>query len=67
MEPQEMEIIIDKDGQKNITVNGVHGTGCLALTKSLEDAVGVVEEREHTAEYYEQVSVTDEYQRLGSR
>jgi hypothetical protein len=38
----------------------VKGEGCMGLTKNIENAVGTVEEREYTAEYYEQpVSVSD--------
>ena len=54
MDMQELEITIDKEGKVQVTVRGVHGEGCLALTKNIENAVGTVEEREYTAEYYEQ-------------
>jgi hypothetical protein len=60
MEMQELEITIDKEGRVQVAVRGVKGEGCLAITKNIENAVGTVEEREHTAEYYEQpVSVSD--------
>jgi hypothetical protein len=54
MEMQELEITIGKDGRMTVAVRGVHGEGCLALTKNLENAVGTVEERTCTAEFYEQ-------------
>jgi hypothetical protein len=60
MEMQELEITIDKEGRVQIAVRGVKGEGCLGLTKNIENSVGTVEEREYTAEYYEQpVSVSN--------
>jgi len=60
MEMKELEITIDKEGRVQVAVRGVQGEGCLGLTKNIENAVGTVEEREYTAEYYEQpVSVSD--------
>ena len=67
MEMQEMEITIDNEGRIQVKVNGAHGSDCLALTKNLEEAVGVVEQREYTAEYYEQPAHAQEHQRLGIR
>ena len=54
MDMQELEITIDKEGRVQVAVRGIRGEGCLALTKNIENAVGTVEEREYTAEYYEQ-------------
>jgi hypothetical protein len=54
MDMQELEITIDREGKVQVAVRGVHGEGCLALTKNIENAVGTVEEREYTGEYYEQ-------------
>lgn len=54
MEMKEIEITIDKDGHVKVGVRGVQGEGCLALTRNIENAVGTVEEREYTTEYYEQ-------------
>jgi hypothetical protein len=60
MEMQELEITIDKEGKVKVAVRGVQGEGCLAITKNIENAVGTVEEREYTPEYYEQpVTVSD--------
>jgi hypothetical protein len=53
MEMQELEITIDKDGKVKVAVHGIHGEDCLAITKNLENAVGMVENRTYTAEYYE--------------
>jgi hypothetical protein len=63
MEMQELEITIDKDGRVQVRVAGVHGEGCLTLTKNIEDAVGTVDERKFTAEYYEQPVEVSGYQR----
>jgi hypothetical protein len=63
MEMREIEITIDKDGRVQVGVQGVHGEGCLALTKNIELAVGTVEVREYTAEYYEQPVEVSEYQK----
>ena len=54
MEMQELEITIDRNGNVQVAVKGVHGDGCLALTKNIENAAGVVEERRYTSEFYEQ-------------
>ena len=54
MNLEEIEIVIDKDGQVHIQVRGVKGTACLELTKDLEAALGgQVESREMTPEAYE--------------
>jgi len=60
MEMKELEIIIDKNGRVQVAVRGVHGERCREQTKDLEEAIGTVEERNYTAEYYEQpVEVRD--------
>jgi len=40
MEIQEIEIIIDKNGEVKIQVHGTSGTTCLDLTADLEAALG---------------------------
>jgi len=60
MEMQELEITIDKEGRVQVAVRGVKGEGCTGITKNIENAVGTVEDRHCTAEYYEQpVTVSD--------
>ncbi len=54
MEMQELEITIDREGRVQVAVRGVAGEGCLGVTKNIENAVGTVEKREYTGEYYEQ-------------
>jgi Protein of unknown function (DUF2997) len=54
MDLEEIEVIIDKDGNVRIEVRGVKGTACLDLTRDLEAALGgEVELREMQPEAYE--------------
>ncbi|MCE1255066.1 MAG: DUF2997 domain-containing protein [Anaerolineae bacterium] len=46
MDVQEIEVVIDKNGQVNIQVRGVKGTACLDITREMEEALGnLVQER----------------------
>ena len=47
-----------QDGTVEETVSGVKGTVCLDLTEEIEDALGVVQYRKETPEYYEQLNVS---------
>jgi len=67
MEPQEMEIIIDKEGRITVKVSGIHGNDCLSVTRDLESVAGVVEQREYTPEYYEQPAEHRECRNISSR
>lgn len=67
MEMQELEITIDREGKVQVAVRGIHGEGCVALTKNIENAVGTIEERKYTAEYYEQPVEVSEHQRNALR
>lgn len=53
MDLQELEIQVDRDGNVTVHVKGVKGEECLALTKSIEEALGRVTERSLTHEHYE--------------
>jgi hypothetical protein len=64
MEMQEMEITIDKEGKILVKVSGAHGTDCLAITKHIEEASGVVEERTCSPEYYEQPVSVEQNNRI---
>jgi hypothetical protein len=64
MEMQEKEITIDREGRIQVKVLGAHGAECLAMTKNLEEAAGVVEERVRTAEFYEQPVTSRDHQHL---
>ena len=48
----DMEITISEDGDVQIQVKCVDGTSCVDMTKALEDALGVVRDRQLTSEYY---------------
>jgi len=67
MEMQELEITIDSNGRVKMKVRGVHGEGCLALTKNLENAIGTVEERRYTPEYYELPGEVRDFQHQNQR
>jgi hypothetical protein len=54
MQMQEMEITIGTDGNVIVHVHGIPGQDCVALTDALEQAVGTVDNRGFTPEYYEQ-------------
>ena len=45
---------IDEDGNITITVEGVKGQDCTKITRELEEAFGIVTDREFTSEYYQQ-------------
>ncbi|WP_018527185.1 DUF2997 domain-containing protein [Alkalispirochaeta alkalica] len=51
-ERHELEIVIDKDGEVSIKVEGVNGSRCVQLTKDIEEELGIVVDREKTSEYY---------------
>jgi len=54
MRVEEIEVTIDPEGKVQILVKGLKGSGCLEVTKPLEDALGgAVESRTYTSEYYE--------------
>lgn len=53
MDMQEFENQVDRDGNVTVHVKGVKGEEWLALTKSIEDALGRVTNRSLTHEYYE--------------
>ncbi|MFA5222584.1 MAG: DUF2997 domain-containing protein [Methanoregula sp.] len=61
MTMQELEITIDNEGRVLIHVTGVKGEDCLALTKNLETAVGDVQERSFSSDYYEQPIHTSDH------
>ena len=67
MDLQEMEITIDKEGRIQVNVKGIQGTGCLAFTQELENALGIVEHREYTADFYQQDTGVCEHRTLKSR
>ncbi|MEI7857915.1 MAG: DUF2997 domain-containing protein [Methanomicrobiales archaeon] len=65
MTMQELEITIDNEGRVLVHVSGAKGEECLALTKALENAVGDVQERSFSSDYYEQPVEVSQYQKTG--
>ena len=65
MTMQELEITIDTEGRVLVHVKGVTGEECIALTKDLEIAVGDVQERSLSSDYYEQPVEVSGYQKTG--
>ncbi len=51
---EEIEILIDPDGNTHIHVKGSRGNRCLKVTDKLEEALGEVTERVFCPEYYEE-------------
>jgi hypothetical protein len=58
VDKQELEITIDDDGNVSIKVLGVGGPDCLKLTKEIEEALGVVIDRQRTSEFYQEEKKT---------
>lgn len=58
-EMDELEIKIDKDGNVTIKVMDGQGERCLDLTKDLEEALGLVTDRQLTPDYYEDEETVD--------
>lgn len=49
----ELEVEIAPDGEVSFTVKGLKGHGCMDLAKQLEEALGEIQEKTRTPEYYE--------------
>jgi hypothetical protein len=54
-----IKIEIGTDGGTQVSVKGVKGKGCEALTKGIEEALGGVADRMHTPEYNQQAAATN--------
>ena len=53
--PTTIKFTIAQDGTVTEEVQGVKGTQCESLTKTIEDRLGVIENRIHTPSYYQKV------------
>lgn len=51
---REITFTIDDNGEVSIQVSGVKGAECERLTREIEQALGMVQTRQHTSEYYQQ-------------
>jgi len=56
---REIQFSIDEEGNVSLQVKGAEGGECEALTRDIEEALGVVSSRERTSEFYIESS-TDE-------
>lgn len=61
----EIDITITPDGEVKLTVKGVPGDQCLELTRALEEALGVVTDRQKTSEFYQEPVTTEEQVKVG--
>ena len=61
----ELEISISNDGEVSINVIGAKGKKCLDLTKDLEEALGIVTNRETKPQFYEQDTENNTYINTG--
>ena len=55
----ELEITIDAEGNVTIKVIGGDGSTCVELTKELEEALGLVDKRTLTENYYQETQDVD--------
>ena len=53
MTAKKMIVHIGRDGATTIRVEGGTGDDCLTFTRSVEEALGAVQQREFTADYHE--------------
>jgi hypothetical protein len=61
-----IKIKIGKGGKTEVKVEGFSGSGCGALTKAIESALGTTEKDTKTAEYYKPVVTEQNKQTLGN-
>ena len=62
---QELEFSIDDDGKISIKVIGAEGKECLEMTKAIEEALGIVTDRQKTSDFYVQPQKTQTDQQQG--
>lgn len=62
---QELDISIDSEGNVSINVIGTKGKKCLELTKDLEEALGIVINRETKPQFYESEASTFNFSTTG--
>jgi hypothetical protein len=49
---REIQFTIDDEGNVSIAVKGVAGAECERITREIEEALGIVQSRERTSEFY---------------
>lgn len=55
---REIQFTIDADGNVSLQVLGVKGADCEKLTREIEEALGLVQSRERTSEFWQMTDVT---------
>ena len=50
---REIQFTIDENGEVSIQVVGVKGAACEQLTREMEEALGIVKNRQRTSEYWQ--------------
>lgn len=58
---QELDISIDAEGNVSINVIGSKGKKCLELTKDIENALGIVVNRDTKPQFYETESSSSNF------
>jgi hypothetical protein len=61
----EIELVFTPDGQVRLETRGLKGKTCLTETEALEKAIGTVESRTRTSEFYQQPATTKGTTRQG--
>jgi cytidylate kinase len=59
-------VTIDPTGEVTVSVEGAAGSGCQALTRPLEHALGMTREDTRTADYYRAAALSARHVRLDS-
>lgn len=63
---QQIEFTIRPDGSVEEKVTGVGGPACEEVTRGIEQALGEVQDRQHTSEYYHTTESTGDSVTTGS-
>jgi hypothetical protein len=61
----EIELVFTPDGHVRLETRGLKGKTCLTETEALEKAIGTVESRTRTSEFYQQPATTKGTTRQG--
>lgn len=66
MRPPTLTVTIDTQGNATVDVNGVVGPGCVEATRTIEAALGEIQERERKPEYYRRAALGNSVSQRGS-